>query len=191
MFALVKAGQVTKEIAGGPYTNDDGVQYPSNIFSVWSKDELKELGIYYIQHDNSVVVDEKVEKLTGGFSYTINEDHVLKTYEKTDLDINIVKTETIDSIKLTQNNILSDYDWCYIRKIDKGIEVPVNVQNYRDAVRIAGDKMIVDITAVTDKAGFQLLYPILEEDVSDPDNIVIKNTGGSLNYWPDKKDYDL
>ena len=142
MFALVKAGQVTKEIAGGPYTNDDGVQYPSNIFSVWSKDELKELGIYHIQHDNSVVVDEKVEKLTGGFSYTINEDHVLKTYEKTDLDINIVKTETIDSIKLTQNNILSDYDWCYIRKIDKGIEVPVNVQNYRDAVRTAGDKMI-------------------------------------------------
>jgi hypothetical protein len=195
MFALVKAGQVTKEIAGGPYTNDDGVQYPSNIFSVWSKDELKELGIYTIQDDSSVVVDTKVEKLTSEFSYTINEDHVLKTHVKIDLDINVVKTETINSIKLTQNNNLGEYDWCYIRKMDKGTDVPTNVQNYRDAVRTAGDKMITDITAVTDKAGFQALYPVWTPIIFDPDTGEkiedSKNIGGSLDVWPDPKDYDL
>ena len=183
MFALVKAEQVIKELTGGPYTDDAGTQYPASIFSVWSKDELKTLGIYHIHEDTTVAVDEKVEKLTGGFTYTINDDHVLKTYAKTDLDINQVKEGTINNIKLTQNNILGEYDWCYVRKMDKGTDIPTDVQNYRDAVRTEGDKMIDSVTAVTDKAGFQALYPEWDEDG--------KNIGGTLHLWPDPEDYNL
>ena len=40
MFAVVKAGQVTREIKGGPFNADNGIQYPANIFSLWSVDEL-------------------------------------------------------------------------------------------------------------------------------------------------------
>ena len=43
--------------------------------------------------------------------------------------------------------------------------------------------MITDVTAVTDKAGFQALYPVWDLDNN--------NTGGTLNVWPDPKDYNL
>ena len=42
MFALVKAGQVIKELNGGsPYTDEAGTQYPANIFSVWSTEDVR------------------------------------------------------------------------------------------------------------------------------------------------------
>ena len=43
--------------------------------------------------------------------------------------------------------------------------------------------MITDITAVSDKAGFQTLYPVWNEDR--------ENTGGTLGIWPDPEDYNL
>ena len=67
MFALVKADQVIKEIRGGPYTDEAGTQYPANIFSVWSVDELKDIGIYSVIEENTNI-DEKVESLTGGYT---------------------------------------------------------------------------------------------------------------------------
>ena len=41
--------------------------------------------------------------------------------------------------------------------------------------------MISDVTAVTDKAGFQALYPVFDKDG--------KNIGGTLHVWPDIDDY--
>jgi hypothetical protein len=43
--------------------------------------------------------------------------------------------------------------------------------------------MITEITAVSDKAGFQALYPVWDKDG--------KNTGGTLGIWPDPEDYNL
>ena len=86
-------------------------------------------------------------------------------------------------MKSTQHEILNSTDWYYIRKTDKGTAIPTDVQNYRDAVRTTGDKMIDDINSVADKAGFQALYPIKNKDG--------KNTGGTLGVWPDPKDYNL
>lgn len=182
MFALVKADQVIKEIRGGPYTDEAGTQYPANIFSVWSVDELKDIGIYSVIEENTNI-DEKVESLTGGYTYTINENNVTKTFSKKDKDIDLLKEVKIKSINNTQNSILSQTDWYYIRKADKGTAIPTDIQNYRDAIRVAGDKMITDVTAVTDKAGFQALYPIWDKDGN--------NTGGTVDIWPDPEDYNL
>ena len=183
MFALVKADQVIKEFRGGtPYVDEVGTQYPANIFSVWSVDELKAIGIYSVIEENTNI-DTKVESHTGGHTYTINENNVIKTFSKKDKDIDAVKKRKIEDINNIQNNILSNTDWYYIRKTDKGTAIPTDIQNYRDAVRTAGDGMITDITAVTDKAGFQALYPIWDKDGN--------NTGGTVDIWPDPADYNL
>ena len=183
MFALVKAGQVIKELNGGsPYTDEAGTQYPANIFSVWSTEELISINIYPLSYESNSL-DSKVEYETGKYTYTINDKHVSKLKAKNDRDIDKVKTSELELIKNTQNGILSNTDWYYIRKTDKGTAIPTDVQNYRDAVRTAGDKMVTDITAVTDKAGFQALYPVWNEDGD--------NTGGTLNVWPDPEDYNL
>ena len=183
MFALVKADQVIKEFKGGtPYVDEVGTQYPANIFSLWSVDELKAIGIYHVieDHDN---IDHKTESQSGKYTYIINENNVTKTFSKRDKDIDAIKEAKIKSINTTQNNILSPTDWYYIRKTDKGTAIPTDIQNYRDAVRVAGDKMITDVTAVTDKAGFQAMYPIWDKDGN--------NTGGTVDIWPDPEDYNL
>ena len=183
MFALVKAGQVIKELRGGsPYTDEAGTQYPASIFSVWSVDELVAINIYPLLHTSNNL-DARTEKETGSYEYTINDKSVSKLKAKSDLDIDAVKTNEISSVKSSQNSILSSTDWYYIRKTDKGTAIPTDVQNYRDAVRTAGDKMVTDITAVSDKAGFQALYPVWNEDR--------ENTGGTLGIWPDLEDYNL
>ena len=183
MFALVKAGQVIKELNGGsPYIDEDGTQYPANIFSVWSVDELVAINIYPLNYtDNNL--DARTEKETGSYEYTINDKSVSKLKTKSDLDIDKVKAREISLVKNTQNSILSSTDWYYIRKTDKGTAIPTDVQNYRDAVRTAGDKMVTDITAVSDKAGFQALYPVWNENK--------ENTGGTLGIWPYAEDYNL
>ena len=183
MFALVKADQVIKELRGGaPYVDEAGTQHPANIFSVWSVDELKAIGIYNIIEDHDGI-DSKTESHTGKYAYTINENNVTKTYSKKDKDIDIIKEVKIKDINNSQNNILSNTDWYYIRKADNGTAIPTDIQNYRDAIRIAGDKMITDITAITDKAGYQALYPLWNKDGN--------NTGGTVGMWPDPEDYNL
>ena len=183
MFALVKAGQVIKELRGGaPYTDEAGTQYPASIFSVWSTDELIAINIYPIIISSNNL-DSKTEGETGSYEYTINEKSVSKLKTKRDIPIDSVKTSEIAGVESTQHNALKTTDWYYIRKADKGTAIPTNVQDYRDAIRVAGDKMVSDITAVTDKAGFQALYPVWNEDG--------ENTGGTLGIWPDPDDYNL
>ena len=67
--------------------------------------------------------------------------------------------------------------------MDKETAIPTDVQNYRDAVRTAGDKMVSDVTDAADKTAFQALYPVWDLDGN--------NTGGTLDVWPDPKDYNL
>ena len=188
MFALVKADQVIKEFRGGtPYVDEAGTQYPANIFSVWSVDELKALGIYHVIEEN-VKIDPKVEISITPHTYTVNENNVTRSGNKKDKDIDIVKEQELKDIKKHQRNILDDTDWYYIRKADKGTAIPTDIQNYRDAVRVAGDKMITDVTAVPDKAEFQAVYPkwVIENEGEDP-----TNKGGTVDIWPDPKDYNL
>ena len=49
MWAKVKADQVIEVFSGAKaITDSNGVQHPSSIFSNWSKDELKNIGIYAV-----------------------------------------------------------------------------------------------------------------------------------------------
>ena len=108
---------------------------------------------------------------------------VTKSKSKVDRDFNDVKTFEISSVNTAQNQILNSTDWYYIRKTDIGTAIPTDVQNYRDAVRTAGNNMTSSITNAADKAAFQELYPVWDDD----GNLV----SGILNVWPDPKDYNL
>ena len=179
-WAEVKANQVIRTIPSPKAMIINGTQHPANIFSNWSVDELKAIGIYSLVNVSNNL-DVKTEGETGKVTYTINSNNVTQLHSKKDKDIDSVKENEIDTINNSQNTILNETDWYYIRKMDKGTDVPAHIQNYRDAVRVAGDKMISDVTAVTDKAGFQALYPIFDKDG--------KNIGGTLHVWPNIEDY--
>jgi len=53
MWALVESGNVTKLYARPKSLTLGDVNYPSNIFSVWTSSELEAIGIYEVVIDNT------------------------------------------------------------------------------------------------------------------------------------------
>ena len=59
MFALVESGSITKILSGKKGITIGDLQYPKEIFTLWSKAEREAIGIYEIEMDTSKRKDEK------------------------------------------------------------------------------------------------------------------------------------
>ena len=187
MYAIIKEDKVIKILNGAQaYTTDDGTQHPSNIFRLWEVSKLNEIGIYPVEEE-PLNIDFKTELKTNKIEYKINSTTVTAIKSKKDRDFNRVKKNEINKVNEQQHRLLLPTDYYYIRKLDKSTAIPSDVQNYRDAVRTAGDDMVKAITDASDKAAFQKLYPVWT--VTDEGDQT--NTGGILGVWPDLKDYNL
>ena len=81
MWAKVKADQVIEVFSGAKaITDSNGVQHPSSIFSNWSKDELKNIGIYAV----SMATPPDSRFYKGGTpSYSFSNDKVIETINET------------------------------------------------------------------------------------------------------------
>ena len=53
MWALVKSNKVSEVIESSKSMKIGDVQYPRNIFSLWSASELQAIGIYEVVQDDS------------------------------------------------------------------------------------------------------------------------------------------
>ena len=79
-WAIVKNNQVIEILNGAKAVTINGIQYPSNIFSAWTKADLKNIGIYPTQITSTL--DNRTHVGTGGVTYTLNTDHVAIHYAK-------------------------------------------------------------------------------------------------------------
>jgi hypothetical protein len=55
----------------------------------------------------------------------------------------------VSQVKHTAGTILANTDWYVVRKSEKGVDIPVEVETKRDAVRTECDRLEVAINAVT------------------------------------------
>ena len=91
-----------------------------------------------------------------------------------------VKSNLIAEVKAQQGALLAGTDWAIVRKADTGIDVPANVQQWRNEIRLAASQMEDQITqaATTDAiAALFLRY------TSNDDGSVSKT--GTLYDWPE------
>ena len=58
MFALVESGSITKMLSGNRGITIGDLQYPKEIFTLWTKSEREAIGIYEVVWDNSNKKDE-------------------------------------------------------------------------------------------------------------------------------------
>ena len=131
MWSQISGGQVIRVIPHPvPLTIGD-IQYPRNIFTRWSKAELKAIGIMPYAE---ISVDNRY-KYSGEVSYTIGVDEVSGTYATTDKDHESLKLEMLDKTKKLASSILVRDDWMAIREAEGGTAMPDNVKAYRVAVR--------------------------------------------------------
>ena len=179
MWAKVVDGSVEKIIAHPKnIVDENGIQHPRSIFSMWTKEEKIAIGIYdvimaptyddkyYISHDPTyaVVGDNVVQSIEKAGDHELEDKHATDEESKKmfDLDgkpvINFgLKSKAIDTVKSQQASYLAQTDWAIIRKSDNGTEIPDNIQTYRDAVRVKAEEMEEAITKATTMEAFKKL----------------------------------
>jgi len=181
-------GKVIKE--GRAWTDDNGVQHPSN-WGIWSEDEKVAHGLIWV--DAQLKPDERF------YWFSQNADGTYTTTPKVLEDTNEVddngdplldadgvqmvtlglKSNWIAQTKQTQGSLLSQTDWAYIRKQDTGIEVPADIQQYRNEVRLAAGIIEDQISQCANLDAFKALFVTPTDADGNP-------TGNSPIYdWPE------
>ena len=177
---------------GKAWTDQTGVQHPAS-WHTWSAAEKAEHGITEIvqqPHPDSRL-----------YTWSYNDDGTVNSTPKAledtpDVDKNGtpifdpdtmtqtvtpgVKSNLIAEVKSQQGALLAQSDWAVIRKADAGIDVPANIQLWRNEIRLAASVMEDAITqaATTDAVAALFLTYTLEDDGS-----VTKT--GVLYDWPE------
>ena len=180
MWALVESGSVTKVYTRPrPLTIGD-VNYPSNIFTVWSSSELEALGIYEVVIDNTNLKDQQyyintdqtfafasgtVTASYGTATAIAIADTLYTAQDETDglgtegeVKSKGLKTTHKESINQQAAGVLSQTDWYSIRAADGGTAVPSSVSNHRTAVRTKANSMCTAIDNASDIDALIALY---------------------------------
>ena len=152
MWSQVSGGEVIRVIPSPIALEINSIQYPRNIFTVWSKSELKDIGIYPY---SETIVDKRYY-WSGSLNYNVGVDEVTGTYETTERDIADLKKNMIRQTKDMAASLLVRDDWMAIREAEGGTAMPDNIKTYREAVRTESNEKVTAINALSDLDAIKL-----------------------------------
>ena len=190
MYALVTDGSITKYLKGNRGITIGGIQYPQNIFTLWTEAQRNAIGIFEVIQNNAKKKDDEYYINTKQtFTYDADAGTVTATYgdatarahadaNATDADgneldpvvvIQGLKTIKIRFIKAQAAQILKETDWYIVRKADAGTAVPSAITTYRAAVRSKAAAMETAITNASNTPAIETLYTYVNTaDEGDP-----------------------
>ena len=195
MFALVQDGSITKYFSGNQGITLGDIQYPKQIFTLWTKSEREAIGIYEVVWDNTNKKDEQYYintnvsyafgsgKVTASYGSATAKAHADTKWTQSEIDagkapagadtdtvaVEGLKTIKIRSVKLQAAGILQDTDWYVVRKADAGTAVPSAITTYRAAVRTKCAEMETAITNASNTPAIETLYTYVNTaDEGDP-----------------------
>ena len=178
-----------KEILTRPKALTIGdINYPSNIFSMWTEAELAVIGIvpitmdytnrkdnlWYINTAINYAYDTETGVATGSYGTATAKalDNVLYTAQDetdglgTEGEIKQygLKPQKKQDINREAGNRLSETDWMVIREADGGTAMPSNIKTYRAAVRTKANAMCTQIDNASDVDALAALYEYNSDD---------------------------
>jgi len=176
----------------------NNVRYSSQIFTIWTDAQRKDLGIvpvvisgshldtkYYIEHNHSDAIagDGNSVIRTIGVKAA---DRALEDVDAVDEDGNALldnygvqtvtrglKYNAIQKVKDQQSGYLSRTDWYIIRKADAGTAIPTAIQTFRNAIRADATRIENAITAATTMDEFIALHTTTYKEDGTVDQIAI------------------
>ena len=169
MWALVESGSVSKVYTRPTKLTVGDIQYPSNIFMLWTSSELKAIGIYEVVIDNTNYKDPEYYINTNQ-SFAFGSGKVTATYgtataralDDTTNDDGVVTrglkymhSQTIDN---QAYGLLQPNDWMVVKATETSGTVASDWTTYRAAVRTAANDMRTKINAVSDVDALAALY---------------------------------
>ena len=170
MWALVENNEVTKVYTRPKALTIGDVNYPQNIFMLWSSDELEAIGIYEVVVDNDNLKDPAYY-INSNQSFDFANDVVTASYteatarqldDSTDPDTGVVthglKYNHNQIIDQQAYSLLQPNDWYVVRNQEAGTAIPADWTTYRAAVRTAAADMVDKINACTTVDELAALY---------------------------------
>ena len=180
MWALVESDNVTQVFTRPKSLTIGNVNYPSNIFMLWSSSELEAIGIYEVVIDNTNYKDPEYyintnqsfafasETVTATYGTATAKplDNVLFTAQEETDGLGTegdVKQPGVRPPKLTivdqqAYDLLQPNDWMVVKATETSGSVASNWTTYRAAVRTAANDMRTKINAVSDVDALAALY---------------------------------
>ena len=170
MYALIENNEIKKLYNNPRALKINDVQYPSNIFSIWSKEEKENIGIYEVEFNNSNKRDENFYnntnqsfnfadgKVTASFgSATARE--LEDTVNEDDSITQGLKSQKKANIKQQASSLLAPTDWYVVKAAEvESYSVPEAMTTYRADVRTASNSMESKIDACSTVDELATLY---------------------------------
>ena len=183
----------------------NNVRYSSQIFTIWTDAQRKDLGIvpvvisgshldtnYYIEQDHSDAIagDGNSVIRTIGVKAA---DRALEDVDAVDEDGNKLKDKdgnqvinyglkhnAIQKVKTHQAGLLAQTDWYIIRKADAGTAIPSNIQTWRNAIR--SDATAIE-TAITNAADMNAFIALHTDTYRTVDGQQVVDVIARVNRW--------
>ena len=164
MWALVESGSVSKIYTQPKQLTLGDVNYPSNIFSMWTSSELEAIGIYVVVEDNTNYKDKEYYINTDQ-SFAFGSGKVTATYgTATARALADLKTSHCAIVDNQAYNLLQPNDWMVVKATETSGTVASDWTTYRSGVRTAAQSMKTKINAVSDVDALAALYKYNDAD---------------------------
>ena len=178
MWAKVESGSVTEIYTRPKPLKIGDVQHPKNIFELWSEAELKAIGIYIVEIDNTNLKDKEYYYNTNQ-TFNFASDKVTASYGSATAKKLADYSETVgenttnfSGLKtIHKNNINSDaaallekHDWMSIREAEGGTAMPSNIKTWRASIRTKANAMCNQIASANDDDALKSLYVYNDQD---------------------------
>jgi len=196
MWALVEDGNVIEVYNRPKSIILNNVRYPSNMFTLYTEVEKKQIGIYDVQLKGEP--DTKFHtRGQSSFSYDsdkeiVNEDFIIKdrvledtvTTEKDDHNNFIIreglKTQYQNRCKRQAHSFIQSYQWLVERSIyDNTKAIPSDVSTYVGDVRSSCETICTAIGNCSDLDAFKVLFKDTRNEEGEVTKVAV------MNGWPD------
>ena len=121
------------------------VQYPRNIFVLWSKEELAAIGI---KPYSETRLDSRYYN-QGALTRAESDGEIVGTYEAIDKDVTALKDTMLSSVKSIAGSLQSQVDWYWSREAKGGTAVPAEVATHATAIYTVMDTKESAIAALS------------------------------------------
>ena len=178
MWALVKEGVIEKIYHGPKSMILDNVRYPSNMFTMYTKDEKKRINIYDIKRKEHP--DHNFYNISSS-SYTWNasEEMVDEDFTVTEKDLAKLKTDTKEGINNNAYEKIESFSWLVQRYVyDHTQAIPKDVVQYAASVRSFCNTICTTIDNCNTLDEFKTVHSEIFKD------------GEKYNIWPNNTDIE-
>jgi len=189
MYAKVESGSITKQFNNPRKLVINDIRYSTKIYSLWSVEEKKAIGLYEVEYDNTNKKDEAWYINTDQtLTYDASGDKVVASYGTAtarllenrnevddegnpllDSDGNQVvtkglKTNKKEMIDRQCAGLLQDSDWRVIRAKETGATLNAGWKTWRASVRTKCNSMQTQIDGASDVDALATLFTYTKQE---------------------------